>query len=106
MRAVSGRDRRNADNLTIALAAKLNRTRTQGKQGVILATADAVARVEVGAALTNEDLTSVNQLAAVALHAEALRVRVATVTGGTKALLMCHQVLLSARGNVGFRRSR
>ena len=106
MRAVSGRDRRNADNLAIALAAELDRTRAQGEQGVILATANAVARVEVGAALTNEDLTSVDQLAAVALHAEALRVGVAAVTGGTKALLMCHQLLLSARGNVGFRRSR
>ena len=106
MRAVSGRDRRNADNLAITLATELDRTRTQGEQGVVLATANAVARVEVGAALTNEDLTSVDQLAAVALHAEALRVRVAAVTGGTKALLMCPQLLLSARGNVGFRRSR
>ena len=59
MRAVSGRDRRNADDLAIALAAELDRTRAQGEQGVILAAADAVARMEVGAALTNEDLTSV-----------------------------------------------
>ena len=59
MRAVSGRDRRNADDLAIALAAELNRTGAQGEQGVILATANAVARVEVGAALTDDDLTSV-----------------------------------------------
>ena len=44
MRAVSGRDRRNADNLAITLATELDRTRTQGEQGVVLATANAVAR--------------------------------------------------------------
>ncbi len=36
MRAVSGRDRRNADDLAIALTAELDRTGAQGEQGVIL----------------------------------------------------------------------
>ena len=87
MRAVSGRDRRNADNLAITLATELDRTRTQGEQGVILATANAVTRVEVGAALANENLACVDGLAAVALNAQVLCVRVTAVAGGTQTFL-------------------
>ena len=48
------------------------------------------ARVEVGAALADDDLAGLDELAAEALDAEALRVGVAAVTGGTKTLLVCH----------------
>ena len=72
MRAVSGRDRRNADNLAIALAAELNRTGAQGEQGVILATANAVARVEVGATLADDDVTSLSVLTTEELYTKSL----------------------------------
>ena len=52
--------------------------------------ADAAARVEVGATLADDDLAGVDGLAAEALHAEALRVRVAAVAGRRCALLVCH----------------
>ena len=46
--------------------------------------------MEVGAALADDDLAGLDELAAEALDAEALRVGVAAVTGGTKPLLVCH----------------
>ena len=60
------------------------------EQRVVAATADAVARVEVGAALADEDLAGVDGLAAEALDAQALSVRVATVARRGRALLVCH----------------
>jgi hypothetical protein len=46
--------------------------RDQGEQGVVAATADSVTRVEVGAALPDDDLASVHQLAAKPLDAKPL----------------------------------
>ncbi len=57
-----------------------------------------VARVELGAALADEDLAGLDDLAAEALHAEPLGVGVAAVAGAGRALLVCHVVrLLPAR---------
>jgi hypothetical protein len=56
-------------NATAALYAKLNRASRKSKQGVILALANVCARVEVGAALTNQDLACVYNLACVSLNA-------------------------------------
>ena len=44
----------------------------QRKQGVILAHADVVTGVKLGAALTNDDVAGGNQLATVALDAQSL----------------------------------
>ena len=66
--------------------------RDQGEQGVVAATADSVTRVEVGAALPDDDLASVHQLAAKPLDAKPLRVGVPTVPGRGRALLVCHLV--------------
>jgi len=44
----------------------------------------------VRAALTNDDLARTDNLTAETLDAEALRVRVTTVTSGTRTLLVCH----------------
>jgi hypothetical protein len=52
----------------------------QGKQSVIATAADAVTRVKVGAALPDDDLASVDQLAAEPLDSEPLSIGVATVT--------------------------
>ena len=68
----------------------------QREQGVVAAAADPVARVEVGAALPDDDLAGVDQLAAEALDAEPLGVGVATVARRGRALLVCH-VCLSSR---------
>ena len=45
----------------------------QSKKGVILADTDTDARVELGAALANEDVTGENELTAVTLDAKAFR---------------------------------
>ena len=60
------------------------------EQGVVAAAADADARVEVRAALANQDLAGVDDLAAEPLHAKALGVRVTSVPAGRGALLVCH----------------
>ena len=68
-------------------------------RGVVLADADVLAGVDVGAALTDEDLAGLDVLAAEALGAEALRLRVATVLRSALALLVCHRnYLLSVTG--------
>ena len=56
--------------------------RGQREQRVVAAAADVVAGVEVGAALADDDLAGVDQLAAEALDAEALGVGVAAVPRG------------------------
>ena len=52
--------------------------------------ADTLTGVEVRAALADDDLTRVDELAAEALDAESLGVAVATVTGRGRTLLVCH----------------
>src|SRR5687768_5727023 len=86
--------RDDVDDLAAALAAELHRTGLECEQGVVAAAADAAARVEVRAALADDDLARVDELAAEALHAEALGVGVAAVLGGRGALLVCHFVIL------------
>src|SRR3954453_12035422 len=87
--SVAGRD--DVDDAAPAAGAELDVARDQREQGVVATATDARARVEVGAPLTHDDLTGVDQLAAVALHAEALGVGVAAVLGGRRALLVCHE---------------
>src|SRR3954453_12378079 len=64
------------------------------EQRVVAASADVEAGVEVGAALANENLAGVDDLAAEPLHTEPLRVGVTPVAGGRCALLVCHGGLL------------
>src|SRR6478672_9176621 len=88
-RSLGGRD--HVDDAAAALGAELDVAADQGEQRVVAAAADAAARVEVGAALAHDDLAGVDQLAAVALHTEPLGVRVPTVLGRGRALLVCHE---------------
>src|SRR4051812_32086748 len=90
---LAGRHGRDRDLATTAAEAEGHRTRDQREQRVVLAAADAEARVEVGAALADDDLAGLDDLTAEALHAEALGVRVATVAGRRCALLVCHVVV-------------
>src|SRR5699024_9399985 len=78
------------DDLAATTAAELDGTRGEGEERVVAATADVQARVEVRAALADDDLTGADDLAAEALDTEALGVRVATVARGTRAFLVCH----------------
>src|SRR6188768_4292075 len=86
----SGARRDDVDGLATALLAELHRTRDEREQRVVAATADAVAGVEVRAALADEDLAGLDGLAAEALDAEVLGVAVATVAGRGRTLLVCH----------------
>src|SRR2546430_2305830 len=85
-------DRNDVDSLATALHAELDRTRLQGEQRVVAATADVDAGVELGAALADQDLTGLDHLAAVALDAEVLGIGIATVAGAGRTLLVCHGV--------------
>jgi hypothetical protein len=73
-----------------SLCAKLNGACGQREQGVILATANVHSRVEVGAALANQDFAGVYSLAIVALYTKTLSVRVTTVACGANSLFGCH----------------
>jgi hypothetical protein len=75
---------------TATASTELNRACLQGEQGVVATTADTGARVEVGAALADDDLACGNDLATEALYAEVLGVGVTTVASGARAFFMCH----------------
>lgn len=64
--------RLNNDGAAFLLAAngELHGALDQREQGVILAHADVVTWVELGTALANDDVASLNQLTAVALNAK------------------------------------
>jgi hypothetical protein len=64
----------------------------QREQGVVAATADTVTWVEVGTALSHDDLAGVDQLAAEPFDAEPLRIGVPTISGRRRSLLVCHVV--------------
>ena len=63
----------------------------QCEQGVVFATADVLAGMEVGATLANNDVAGDDVLATKALHAKSLGMRVAAVTGGAKTFFMSHE---------------
>src|SRR5690606_37550670 len=73
----------------------------QREQGEVLAQANVLASVELGAELANDDAARRHQLAAKALHATTLTVRIATVAARTLTLLMCHCSNLSCRRLTG-----
>lgn len=64
--------RNDVDDTTSALYAEADGTSFQSEQGVVAATANVLTWVELGATLTDDDLTSVDFLAAESLNAEAL----------------------------------
>ncbi|KNH16163.1 hypothetical protein ACU18_14595 [Arthrobacter sp. ZBG10] len=62
------------DDATTAAGAEFNGSRGQREQGVVAAAAYAGTRVEVGAALADDDLAGRNNLATEALDAQVLSV--------------------------------
>src|SRR5215212_11532564 len=67
----------------------------QREQRVVAATPHTVPGMEVGATLADDDLAGIDQLAAETLDAEPLRVRITAVSGGRRALLVCHSSALA-----------
>src|SRR6185295_9273299 len=84
--------RRHVHDPAAAPPTKLDMPRDQGEQRVVATAADAVAGVEVRAALPDNDLAGVHQLAAKPLDAQPLSIRVPTVARRGCALLVCHIV--------------
>src|SRR5215471_17625957 len=76
------------------------------KKRVILADADVLARVPLGAALAHDDVAGEDSLSAELLHAEALALTVAAVAGRAACFLMCHVELLRFRRLLGCGLSR
>src|SRR5579872_3541023 len=73
--------------LPVAAGRELDRPLGEGEERVVATDADVLAGVELGAALADDDVPRDDPLPAKALHAQPLRVRVATVAGGTGAFL-------------------
>ncbi len=61
---------------------------------MILAEAHAVTGMELGAALTHDDVAGLDDLAAVQLHAKAFAFGIATVTSRTTRFFVCHESIL------------
>lgn len=59
----------------------------RAKQGIVAALADILTRMDVSAALADEDVASENELAVGALDAETLGLGIAAIFGGADALL-------------------
>src|SRR5438874_6594302 len=64
----------------------------KGEKGMVLAHADAFARIEFGAALTHDHVAAGDLLAAEQLDAQHLGVGVATVARRTACLFVCHTI--------------
>src|SRR5919204_4876244 len=78
------------DDAPAAAGLELDLASPRGEDRVVLPDPHAVARLELGAALANDDLAARHGLAREHLHAEALGVRVAAVAARPEPLLMSH----------------
>ena len=77
------------DDPAIATSPELDVAGRQGEQGVVPAAPDVDAGVEVSAALADDDLAGVDELASETLDAQTLRIGIPAVAGGAGALLVC-----------------
>lgn len=71
------------------------------KERVITPASDIVSGMKLRSALTDDDASGLDELSAEGLHAEHLRVRIATVLSGAYAFLVCHnnqEILFSIDG--------
>ena len=79
-----------ADLLAVtAHALKAHAAIHQSKQGIVAADAHVLAGMDMGAALTHQDVAGQNELTIGALDAQTLRLGVAAVFGRTYAFFMC-----------------
>src|SRR5450432_2949658 len=82
--------RDDVDHATAAGGTEFDDASCEGEERVVLATTDVQAWVVMGAALPDQDLAGVDQLTAVALDTEELRIGVAAVAAGRRAFLVGH----------------
>jgi hypothetical protein len=79
-----------------AASVELHLSVDQGKQGEILAQANAATGVERGANLAHQDAPRTDVLAAEPFYAASLSVGVATVAAGTLTFFVCHRRFLKS----------
>src|SRR3954471_8253896 len=84
--------RRDRHDATAPPGRELHGPRRAGVERVVLADPDALAGMEAGAALADDDLAACHVLAREDLDAQALGVRIAPVAGGAEPLLMSHSI--------------
>jgi len=78
------------ERLVLSFFAVNNQSVYQSVEGVVLANANVLAGVVLGAALAHDDVSGCGWLAAVNLDAQSLAVGFASVLRTTDALLVCH----------------
>ena len=76
----------------LALALELDGTVNQSKQGVILADTNVDTGMDVGASLANQDIAGQNELTVCTLNAQAFRLGITAVLGGTAALVVSEEL--------------
>src|SRR3989442_576156 len=82
-----------ADSVALlVLVLELHDAVHDGEEAVVAGAADVAARVKLGAPLSDEDAAGRDELAAVSLHPQVLRARVAPVARGADAFLVCHRL--------------
>jgi hypothetical protein len=95
MRAVFSATRRSLASATaFSFRAVFDPTFDHGKERMVLADADVLARVPLSAALAHDNVAGETALAAEKLHAQALASRVAPIARRSACLLVSHLGLL------------
>ena len=79
---------------------KTNLAVNQGKQRIVRTTANILSRMDVSAALANQNVACENELTISTLGAKTLRLRVTTVLGGAAALLMSKELQIDVHHRV------
>src|SRR5262249_35485911 len=80
------------EDAALGFGTELNLTVDQREQGVVLAEADILARVPLGAALAGNNIAGDGVLAAEQLQAQPLAIRVAAVARGPACFFVCHGI--------------
>jgi hypothetical protein len=80
----------NVNDFAATAGAELHGSGLQRKQSVIATAPNVNAGVEVGTALADDDLASLDNLPTETLDTQHLGIGITAVPGGTSALLMCH----------------
>src|SRR5215510_7643070 len=80
------------EDAALGFGTELHMTVDEREQGVVLAKADILARMPLGAALARNDVAGHDLLPAEQLYAQPLAVRIAAVARGAACFLVCHGI--------------
>src|SRR5215475_9711570 len=86
------------EDAALGFGTEFNMTVHEREQGVVLAKADILARVPLGAALARNDVAGDGVLTAKQLQTQPLAVRIAAVARGAACFLVCHGIDSFSRG--------